>query len=266
MSETTKMYNNSVTLHFNEHARNRYTIEETKQSPVGVTSVLSAVLNKPALMLWPLNEAVKKLTPEIGQPLTEELLETAKKAYLVKGDKGKDTGTLIHAAVEAYLKGEPMDITPEIEKPLEAFGAWFDSVDPKVLSVEKVCYSRKYNYAGKFDAILEIDGQIVMVDWKSSNSSRTAPKGVYLENFMQLGAYNLAYREEKATRLKPGIDFSKQYPTDLMVVRIGKDGVLNTLKASELNLTVKDCEDKFLEVLSLYRFITPNVKKISELK
>jgi hypothetical protein len=265
MIKTYKLYNDTVTLHFNNVARNRYVIEETKLSPVGVTTILGT-LNKPALMTWPLNEAIKKLTPKIGKVLTEDDLALAKKAYLDKSDKGKDTGALIHSAIESYLRGKKLVLDESIVAPIEAFKKWFKESKAKVLGLEQTVYSRDYNYCGTFDAILEIDGQIVLVDWKSTNISYSAPRGIYAENFYQLGAYNFAYREEKATRTDKTKDFAKQFATDLMVVRVGKEGVIHTLRASELGLTVSDCEQVFMNLLMVYRHMTPLIKTIGELK
>lgn len=268
MSSTTQLYNGTVTIHFNEKSRNRYVVAETGKSPVGVTTVLST-LNKPALMLWPLNEASKILSDSVGKVLTQDKLDEAKKAYLVKGDKGKDTGTEIHAMIESYLRGDSIvSGSPEAMLAFSAFENWWKPQDIKALSVERVVYSKEHNFAGTCDAILRINGETVLCDWKSTNASRSAPRGIYAEYFLQLGAYNLAYREEKATRVDfdPNKNYHQDYPTDLMVIRVGKDGIINTLRASEMGLSIRDCENGFLQVLKTYQMITPLAKSIGEMK
>jgi hypothetical protein len=47
---------------------------------------------------------------------------------------------------------------------------------------ERPCASRKWQYAGTFDGILHIGGQLLLVDWKTA-------KAVYGDNALQLAAY-----------------------------------------------------------------------------
>lgn len=277
MKKIFKLYNNSLTILFDDTTINRYVVEETGKSPVGVTTVLQT-LNKPALMTWPLNEAIKSLREwleagqERGQKLTyQNVLDSllpASKAYLVKGDSGKDIGTQVHSAIEVFLKGESPIVSPEAEKAFTAFVRWYKEQDIKPLAIERAIYSKKHNYAGTLDCLFKINGELVLCDFKTTNISRTAPLGVYPEYFLQLGAYNLAYREEKATRVDKivGHNYADQFPTNLMVIRVGKEGKVNTLRASEIGLSISDCEAKFLDVLSMYKFLTPLSKVLTERK
>jgi len=249
MNRRVKLYNDTITLHFADNARNRYTIEETGKSPVGVTTVLGG-LAKPGLMTWPMTEAIAHLKVNIGD------FEGAAKAYLKKSDKGKDTGTAVHAVIEALLNGDDYETTPDTEKAVTAFENWFEKHNPKALAVEQIVYSKKHDYAGTADGIFELDGEVVLFDLKTNNASQTAPLGVYPEHFLQLGAYSLAHLEENPLE---EID-------DLMIVRVGKDGVLNTLRSSELGLTIKQCQEAFIAALNIYKFMTPLGKQIRERK
>lgn len=258
-----KLYDGTVTLQFSAQARNRYLVGDF--SPVGVTSILSAVLAKPALMLWPLNEAmgyIKANSNKVGAEyiLNETLLEKASKAYTVKSDAGKDMGTQIHAEVEKYLNnpGVPVDFEKdnEVARGFRAFQKWYLTQNIRPLAVERVIYSKEHRFAGTFDCLLEIDGHVVLADIKTNNASRTAPLGIYAEHFLQLGAYSLAHHEE----------FPLEQIEDLLVIRVGKDGIVNTLSASKLNLGVHECEDLFLNVLRLYRYMTPVSKKLKKMK
>lgn len=155
----------------------------------------------------------------------EELLEGASKEYLVKRTRGTDAGTAGHDWLEKLLRSM-QDGTPAPEKmvkfPKEAyehlsewtderirmedhnhivdavedFLKWIAAHDVEVLEVERIIYSREYDYAGRFDAILKIDGKVYMIDFKTSNPSRDFIFGVYPENFAQTGGYHIAYCEE----------------------------------------------------------------------
>lgn len=254
---TVILYDNSITVHFNPNARNRYMIEETQHSPVGVTTILSQ-LAKPGLALWPMYEALdwlKKNPEDYGG---------AEKAYLIKSDKGKDIGTQVHAWVEEFLGGrgveehthQGVDMNQEVAKIGLVFQDWFFENEPKVLATEQIIYSKEFDYAGTFDALLEIDGKVVLADIKTTNVSRTAPLGIYPEYLLQLGGYSLAHHEENP----------KQPIDDLLVIRVGKDGVLNTLRASELGFTPQFLEDAFKAVVNTYKFVTPLSKQLKEMK
>ena len=79
---------------------------------------------------------------------------------------------------------------------IDAFIGWLGEHDVKVLQVEKIIYSIEYDFCGRFDAILEIDGKVYLIDFKTSNPSRDFQEGVYPENFAQLGGYDIAFTEE----------------------------------------------------------------------
>lgn len=256
-TKTVKLYDDTLTIHFSNKARNRYMIEETQNSPVGVTTILQ-LLSKDGLMLWPLWEGVEWLKTH------KDDYEGALKAYTIKSDSGKSVGTEVHAAIESFLILEKVKKSnvraiagsTEIEKPLKAFLGWFDEVQPKVLATEQIIYSKELDYAGTFDALLEIDGEVVLCDVKTTNLSRSAPLGIYPEMFLQLGGYCLAHHEE----------FPEQQIDDLMIIRVGKEGKLYTLRASELGFTPKLLEDTFRQLVQLYRFMTPLKKVLTERK
>lgn len=256
MNKTVKLYNGKVTILFSDQARNRYVVEEDGHSPVGVTTVLST-LSKPALMTWPLYEGIEWLKKNPDD------FEGAEKAYLIKSDKGKDTGTLIHSMIENFLLKQMGEIPAPLEsnvtdgkKGYDCFTEWYEAQDIKPLAVESIVYSKANDYAGTYDCLLEIGGKVVLCDVKTTNASRTAPLGIYSEHFLQLGAYSLAHHEETP----------KEEISDLMIIRVGKDGVLNTLRASDLGLSVEFCQDAFLSVLGAYRFVTPLAKQLKDLK
>ncbi len=251
VTKTVKLYNDTITIHFNNNARNRYVIEETGHSPVGCTTILQT-LNKPALMTWPMFEAIEYLKKN------PEQYEEASKAYLRKSQRGKDVGTDVHAVIEEYLNTGNITRTylPDIDKPLKSFLEWWGETKPKVLGTEQIIYSKQFDYCGTYDALLEIDGKVVLADIKTTNASRTAPLGIYPEMFLQLGGYSLAHHEENPLEMIH----------DLMIVRVGKDGVLNTLRASELGFTPQFLEDAFKSVVNTYKFITPLSKLLTERK
>lgn len=229
------LYNGEVKLQFlpNSHT---YKIDGDKK--IGVTTI-TGIINKEALMLWPLEEAITFLRRKLisGGGVTqavmlsdgelEKLLDESKLAYLKKRTRGTDAGTFGHDWLEQYLRAyrdnqelpklfEKVDIEKQFGANPDTFDddyiratdinnlhdaildfiRWMDNHDVEVIDVERIVYSREYDYAGKFDAILRIDGKIYLVDFKTSNPSREFADGIYPENYAQTGGYDIALTEE----------------------------------------------------------------------
>lgn len=287
MKTTHSLYNNTVTIDFDSDAKaNRYIVTDTvkgitRQPVPGVTSVIDKALHKPGLLTFPLNAALSHLgaTFDVKQgkwvleteiTLTSELVGSASKAWLDRSNAGKDVGTEAHSLIEQFLLGASNldsdealagypDASPEARKAFKAFTNWYkEHVKIKPLAIEQIVYSRAHAFAGTFDCLLEIDGKTVLCDLKTTNVSRYGLKvdgkwtGIYPENFLQLGAYAQAYREEhfhNTGKLESPI-------SDLMVINVTKDGNIHTLKASELGLKVEDCEQAFLQARDLLSFLS----------
>ena len=252
---TRKIYNDQIELIFNPNSRNRYLVnlpDGSSLNPPGVTTVLGKVLAKEALMLWPLNMATNWLKDNcLDNILTELHLEEARRQHTIRSDYGKNTGSEVHSAIEIFLGGGKVDVSEDAAAAYRAFIDWHRRTKPKVIGTEEIVYSRELNVAGTFDALLEIDGKRVLADVKTTNISRDAPMGIYPENFLQLGAYAYAYREMTGDAID-----------ELMVINASKQGKLSTLTANDLDLGVRDCEDAFLSVIAVYKFLEPLKKLI----
>jgi hypothetical protein len=115
------------------------------------------------------------------------------KDFREERDKAADSGTLAHAAVEAWVKREDFAFTGEpsvVERAQKAYGAFLEWAEQTKLVVDKTelpLVSEKYGFGGTFDAIL-IKSKRAMGDWKSSN-------GIYGEYLAQLAAYGILWEE-----------------------------------------------------------------------
>ena len=258
------MYGGEIRLEFSEAAhRYRVSRKEVKswskpKAVVGVSTVLNT-LNKPSLMTWPMVECLKHIGCTLKFTngdyvwhvkkniiLTEELVRDAAKAYTRRSEAGKDIGKDIHWHIEVWLRdGGRMDSDDlVVNRGVNNFVKWFEESKARVLEIERVVYSKALDYAGTFDALLEVNGKTVLVDWKTSNVSKDAPEGIYPEAILQMGAYSLAFTEETGRTIDR-----------LMVVNISKkDGRINTLSNAQLGWNVEDCERAFRDLLNVYRF------------
>lgn len=118
----------------------------------------------------------------------------AGKAHLYEdSQKACDVGTAAHSMIEAHINGTDIDVAlqglpPDLAtKALNAFEqylVWEKQTKLTMLSkyqeIQLVC--PEYKYGGTPDAIGEINGQVVLLDWKTSG-------GVYQDYLLQLAAY-----------------------------------------------------------------------------
>jgi hypothetical protein len=195
--------------------------------------------------------------------VTEADLKEAAKAHTVKRDSGASTGSEAHALVEHFLKGQPATAGASVEakNAYDAFVGWFNEAEPEVVNVEEVVYSQSYNYAGTYDCMLKIGGKVYLCDLKTTNASRHAPRGVYAEYFLQLGAYAAAHEEQRLYEEANG--GTKLLPIDgLMVISAKKNGKLDIVTDEELNLSVEVCATMFKRVRNLHEFLHVTTKQL----
>lgn len=293
----TKLYNGSVLVDFQDKGHSyKVSVDggKTWEPKKGVTTILKDTIMKPGLMLWPMNECLKyirenvDITRAIFPAEWEATLDQAAQAHILKRDKGGNTGTEIHAVIEGFLRHELdlgfstslVNISPEAAKALDAFTDWYNQNNVKPLAVEQVVYSKSLDYAGKFDCLLDIDGKTVLVDIKSTAS------GIWPDNYIQLGAYSLAHHEDTFTCRTCGDNLHsssgecmkstykspmrKDVPgimiDDLLILNVPTTGKITAKYASELGLTVGDCEEAFRNTINLYRFLKPLGDKLSPRK
>jgi hypothetical protein len=257
------LYGGKYHMVHNPNARGRaprYLVND-EIKPKGVTTIMGQTLFKD-LMQWAVDSAMSIVRTKLPI-VTEEDLEKASVEYKRLRDAGASTGSETHALVEQYLKGQvPVvdETTTEAMNAYLAFVKWFEEVKPEILGVEEVIYSPSFNYAGTYDCMLKIDGKVYLCDLKTTNISRNAPKGIYAENFIQLGGYALAHNEQCVEdKHLPRID-------DLMVISAKKNGALDIQTASDLGITVIKAQTMFKNVLSLYNYMQDITNQLKEVK
>jgi hypothetical protein len=153
------------------------------QKLIRVTSVLGQTLAKPALFNW-----AKKATREGAETYLEGKREKPITDAIIKGavqaaKDGTNTevavrrGVDFHEAAMGYMGGGPFPMIPG----MKALQQWRADYEPRPVALENVVYSRSLGCAGTFDAVMEMDGKRVIVDYKTG--------GVYDEHAIQLAAY-----------------------------------------------------------------------------
>ena len=120
---------------------------------------------------------------------------------------GGNRGSKVHKAIENLVAGEVVrmndkyknnstgneeELTVEEYQAIMSFANWANKVKPKFLSSEITVVSKEYGYAGTVDCVAEIDGQVWIIDWKTSQN-------IWPEMEIQISAYKNALCEMKKT-------------------------------------------------------------------
>ncbi len=160
----------------------------------GVTSVTD-VLDKPALVRWH-KEQVAHAALEHAERLVADRTagnQEAAIAFLLnvrtEGTSSRERGTRIHAALEAIVRREPPVIDPRDRPAVEGARAWLNEHRVRPIEVEACLLNETVGYGGTCDLIAELDGEVWLLDWKTSKSVADAKGNVWAEMRLQLAAY-----------------------------------------------------------------------------
>lgn len=158
---------------------------------MGVTSIIGKGLPKPALTYWAAKMVAEFVAehPEDVERLREmgtgPMVAALKATPWQKRDDAAVRGTDVHTLAEQIAHGEAVDVPEHLLDAVQGYTRWLDEWQPEVIWTERPVASRKWHYAGKPDIICRIDGQVWLLDWKSS-------RGVFGDYACQVAAYGHA--------------------------------------------------------------------------
>lgn len=175
----------------------------------GTTTVIGRFKDSGGLLQWAFKQ---------GQEGASHLYE--------KANEAADIGTAAHALIEYHINGsdkkpqEYLELSEDDQaKARNAFDLylkWEHQTGLKMLSKyqEIQLVSPEYSFGGTPDAIAEIDGKIVLLDWKTSN-------GVYQDYIIQLAAYRHLINE--GVRMDTGDPLNMQVENEAHLLRFAKE-------------------------------------------
>jgi hypothetical protein len=179
--------------------------------------------------------------------------------YIVK--RASEEGSQVHDLAERYLKGEELSWLDKRGNAKYSFDVWmmflkfvdfWETYNPKLLATEEHIFSDKYKYAGTCDLVVEINGEVWLIDIKTSNSLHTSQE-------LQLSAYVEAWNECFDLKInKTGILWLKSGKR-----KANKDKMYG--KGWELSSSSRPHEENFnlfLKVYDLWKLETPYVEPI----
>lgn len=160
----------------------------------GVTTVTD-VLDKPALVHWKREQVALAALAHARRLVDDHEAgnDEAAVAFLLaardEGTNGRERGTKIHAALEGVLRRELVSLGDIERSAVEGARAWLNEHQVKPLEVEAFLLNETHGYGGTCDLIAEIDGEVWLLDWKSSKSVADSKGKVWKEMRLQLAAY-----------------------------------------------------------------------------
>ncbi len=163
----------------------------------GVTTVTD-ILDKPALTKWHRTQVAETAIANAERLLSDRESGNveAAVAYLLairtEGTNSRERGTRIHAALESVLRREPLAVEDRDMPAVTGARVWLNAHNVKPLEVEAFLINETQGYGGTCDLIAEIDGEVHLLDWKTSKSVAWPSGAVYDEMRLQLAAYSHA--------------------------------------------------------------------------
>jgi hypothetical protein len=200
------LYGGEVVLSFAEKSH-RYKVSDRGSKPEhcpSVTTILN-VLAKPALVEWGVKCACNYVEENLrllfaGESFSVEqifkVVEAARTAHDRARQDAADIGTEAHDWLRDYWRAiirktdypvPPAD--PKVLNCVTAVQDWISQHKVVPMSIETPLYSRQYGICGRSDFIGLVDGELSVLDYKSS-------KFLYPEVALQMSPYAVMYYEE----------------------------------------------------------------------
>lgn len=157
-------------------------------------------------------------------------------------------GSKVHQALEYYeltgsirmndsfnnQEGIPEELTVEEWECIISFDTWYKEAKPKLILNEHVIWNDEYQYAGTLDRIYEINGEIWLIDFKTSQN-------IWTEHAIQLSSYFHAANPK---------------PIKMAILQIGYRKNKKGFKFTE----IEDKFDLFLHAKAIWKNENPDAK------
>lgn len=164
---------------------------DTDGTPIpGVTTLIGNGVPKPALVGWAAKTAAEYAVDHIDTVAAldrEAAVELVKLAPNRQRNALANRGNEVHALAARLAAGEEVQVPPELAGLIDAYLAFMTDWQPEYLAVEAPILNRRWRYAGTFDMVCRLRGELVsLVDIK------TGASGIWPETCLQLAAYRHA--------------------------------------------------------------------------
>lgn len=275
VTERFTLYDDSVVIDFYPTSH-RYKLisvdgKEIKAWIPSPSSVVGKLDKSTPLISWAVNMFEERMLEHMrdGAQFTRDdvlsMINLSKNAYNERKQEAADVGSVVHdyaehnaddiTQVEGYNELSERDRVLA-QQGVAAFNEWKSVMSPSFIDREFRVYSKRHNFVGKCDGLVEIDGKLYIIDYKTS-------KGVYTSQVYQIAAYMKAYEEMTGKKVAGAkiVNFTKDDITDKEgnIIRPAGSYMTCTLGRGDLVTAFK----AFKGLLDVYRIDYPLSKKIS---
>ena len=214
VKEERVLYNGSVNITFYPISH-KYKLEGEKTFLTSVTGATGIIDKSNFLIPWAVGLAgthiktyLENMQSDSGFTIEElmPVVDEALNRHNIVKEKAGDVGTRVHNYAQDFAKAvlskaDLPDIKEKEEEEDEedynkyvngvnAFLTWYNKEDVIFLEAERMVYSKKHKYVGIPDIIAIVNGELLVLDYKTS-------KSIYTNYRYQLSAYKEAINEEK---------------------------------------------------------------------
>lgn len=210
------------------NAHTRYYLRDGELA-VGVTTVLQ-VLNKPSLVVW-------------ANRLGLQGIDSTKVR-----DQAGDRGTITHLLITSELKNEVPDLSEYSQADIDvatlclnSFREWRKGHTLEIIHVETPLLSEMYRYGGTPDFLGYVNGELTLIDFKSSNA-------IYGDYYYQLSAY-------RQLEIEAGYNVNKAH-----ILRFSKEN--NAEFEDRMVTSFKKEFELFLHCLGIYNLLKDMKRKL----
>ena len=169
------------------------------------------------------------------QRIAEWKARVGKEVAEAKSRKAAGRGTKCHKLWEGNLQnGDYRSLeeykTPLIQLMFNAAQSHLDTRIDNIYQQETKMYSRKLGVAGTVDLICEVDGELAIVDFKTSHKAK--PEEWLEDYFVQLSAYWGMFSENTGV-----------FPEKLVVFLVGENGDVQIVERRNIKPYLKTLQD-----------------------
>jgi len=136
--------------------------------------------------------------------------------------RAANRGTAAHNLIEKYIKGEPAEAKLPLHLMLfDNFRRFADEHLNNIRVIEGRMFSDHLKVAGTADIIAEVDGELAIVDWKTSAKKKTKSQ---MDNYyMQQAAYAVMFEENTRIPVSKLVTVVSTEEGDIQVVEERRD-------------------------------------------
>ena len=133
--------------------------------------------------IYRLDDNIIPSVTQIMQPLNQRAYDGIDQAIM---DNAAARGTAVHEAAEFYARYRAEECPEEYAGYFKAFKDWFSSYRVNVVKTEQAYYHPHLLYAGTIDLIAEVDGKLMIVDYKTTHTIKDMLTRVQLEAYARM--------------------------------------------------------------------------------